>query len=212
MEKKGSLEDFLLRKVKESGYPLEIELSNLLDKNYSVYNTAYYRDVETQQNRDIDIHAFYNDPREEYYETRLKPLIVRIDLAIECKKSETHAWVFFTRPFEGFNDPFLTGLLLDGQFKSSVPRTEDYGVGCFDYWFPQILHSSHHSKFERIAIAYDEVKKKKDSSNRKEIFEAVQQLVKFTRTKFMKFPETCKSALRDPKTGIDFSHRSHIGL
>lgn len=181
MEKKDSLEDFLLRKVRESGYPLEIEVSSLLDKNYSVYNTAYYFDVETQQNRDIDIHAFYNDPREDYYEKRLAPLSVRTDLAIECKKSETHAWVFFTRPFEGFNDPFITGLLLEGQFKSSVPRTEDHHAGCFDYWFPKLLHSSHHSKFERIAIAYDEVKKKKDGSNRKEIFEAVQQLVKFTR-------------------------------
>lgn len=56
-EKKKTLEDHLIEKIKESGYPLEIEISTLLDKEYLVFNTQYYFDDEIKRGRDIDIYA-----------------------------------------------------------------------------------------------------------------------------------------------------------
>lgn len=172
VEKKGSLEDFLIGKIKESGYPLEIEISNLLEEDYVVFNNAPYVDTETNQSRNIDIHAMPLDGKEKYYEKRIAPFILRTEIAIECKKSDTHAWVFFTRPC------YMGGAEIDGEFKSSVPKTKPF-TDSFE-WLLLQTHHFHHSMFERIAISYDEIKKKRDGSQRKEIFEAVQQLVKFT--------------------------------
>ena len=168
----------MIGKIKESGYPLEIEVSNVLDKNYSLFNNAYYFDTETRQHRNIDIHASPIDRKEKYYEKRLAPFILRTEIAIECKKSDTHAWVFFTRPCEIGSEYTLAGGAIHGEFKSSVPVTEPY-TDSFEWWLLEIPNL-HYSKFERIAISYDEIKKKKDGSQRREIFEAVQQLVKFT--------------------------------
>lgn len=180
MRKKDSLEDFLTEKIKNSGYPLEIEISNLLDKNYDVYNNAQYVDMDTLQNRNIDIHAspFYPDAPSESYAKKLAPFLLRNEIAIECKKSDTHAWVFFTRPSAIGSEYELPGASITGEFKSSVPIVEPY-TESFEWWLLEIPNL-HHSKFDRIAISYDEIKKKKDGSQRREIFEAVQQLVKFT--------------------------------
>lgn len=56
-EEKKTLEDHLIKAIKKSGYPLEIEISNLLDKDYVVFNTQYYFDEKAKQGRDIDIYA-----------------------------------------------------------------------------------------------------------------------------------------------------------
>lgn len=56
-EKRRTVEDHLIEKIKESGYPLEIEISTLLDKEYVVFNTQYYFDEEIKQGRDLDIYA-----------------------------------------------------------------------------------------------------------------------------------------------------------
>ncbi len=147
---------------------MEIEISGLLDKEYTVFNTKYYFDKEGKQGRDIDIHAV---PHKDYGYEDLKPLHLRIDIAIECKKSETHTWVFFTRPYE-----FLSALSFSGQYETSVPRVS---TDSFDWLIRKCL-KPHYRKFERIAIAYDEIKKKKYGSSRRDIFEAVHQLLKFT--------------------------------
>lgn len=50
-EKNRTLEDHLIKRIKKSGYPLEIEISNLLDKKYVVFNTHYYFDEERKFRR-----------------------------------------------------------------------------------------------------------------------------------------------------------------
>jgi len=181
-EKKDSLEDYLLGKVKKSGYPLEIDVSNILeDERFVVFNTQYYFDEEAQQGRDIDIYAI------PIYEVddRLLPLRLSTDLAIECKKSETHAWVFYTRP----RIP-MSSIYMRGQFRTTVPESERNSTESFEWFLQQKCLVLHYDKFAKIAIAYDEIKKKKmdtesgrekkDGSSRREIFEAINQLVKFT--------------------------------
>ena len=45
--KKDTLEDYLIRKIKKSGYSLEIEVSNSLEnEKFVVFNTQYYFDEE----------------------------------------------------------------------------------------------------------------------------------------------------------------------
>ena len=176
-KKKRTLEDYLIERIKKSGYPLEIELSNLLDiERYVVFNTRYYFDEDEKQGRDIDIYAM---PLESHpLEEKLAPFNVRTELVIECKKSDTHAWIFYTRP----SIP-VSYVYMSGQYITSVPELSRFSSESFHWQLKQRVLFTPHSRFERIAVAYEEIKKAKagkGGSSRKEIFEAVSQLVKFT--------------------------------
>ena len=181
---KDTLEDYLIEKVKKSGYPLEIEISDSLEnERFVVFNTQYYFDEEAKQGRDIDIYALPLEP--DSYDDKLLPFILRTDLAIECKKSETHAWVFYTRP----RIP-MSSIYMEGQYRTTIPKLGEFLAESFEWFLQQECLVLHYDKFERIAIAYEEIKKKKmdketgkeikNGSARKEIFEAINQLVKFT--------------------------------
>ena len=84
--------DYLKQKIKKTGYPLEIQISSLLDKKNwgTVQNTCSYFDREEGKLRDIDITVgnFYGPPK-------IAPLMLFTQLIIECKKSDNFAWVFF---------------------------------------------------------------------------------------------------------------------
>lgn len=185
-EKKKALEDHLIEKIEKSGYPLEIEISGLLDKEYVVFNTQYYFDEKTKQGRAIDIHAMpFGSSRMKKLDKAIAPFRLRTEIVAECKKSETHAWVFFTRP----HIP-VSGHHISGQYKTDVPEPRSFSVDSFSWLFQKCL-TLHYYDFKRIAIAYDEIKtekmkkenitrKEKNGSSRREIFTAVSQLVKFT--------------------------------
>jgi hypothetical protein len=177
-KEKGTLEDYLIGRVKKSGYPLEIEVSDKLEtEKFVVFNTQYYFDEEAQHGRDIDIYAI---PLEPINDDRLLPLHLSTDVAIECKRSETHAWIFYTRP----RIP-MSSIYISGQLCTTVPRPRKFSSESFEWLLKQKCLVLHHDGFERIAIAYDEIKKevdetRKKNTSRREIFEAVNQLVKFT--------------------------------
>lgn len=174
--KKKTLEDYLIERIKKSGYPLEIEISNLLDHKYVIFNAQYYFDEEAKQGRDIDIYAIplilETDNLGEM-EKKLVPFMLRTEIAIECKKSETHAWVFYNV----HNIP-VSGYHISGQFKITVPEPREWSADSFQWLLKKCLNL-HYYEFERVAVAYDEIKKKGDGSSRREIFEAINQLVKF---------------------------------
>ena len=185
--KNRNSKDYLIKRIKQSGYPLEIRISDILDNDeYYVSNTQYYFDEDTKQGRDIDIFAsplfFDLDKKLIDLENKLRPFRVRTDMAIECKKSQTHAWVFYTRP-----NVKLSGYHVSGQFKTSVPKNTKTLVDPFKREL-QDCFAFHYHDFERVAIAYDEIKKqklekgttRKDNQSRREIFEAINQLIKFT--------------------------------
>jgi len=193
-KKRRTLEEHLIEKIKESGYPLEIEISNLLDeKSYVVFNTQHYFDEESKQGRDIDIYAMPIEflPLEE----KLAPFYLRTEVAIECKKSETHAWVFYTRP----HIP-MSWIYMDGQCRTSVPKPKMDSTKSFESLLKYECFSLHYDQFERVAIAYDEIKKEKTGSSRREIFEAVNQLVKFT---CYEIHQTFSRTSKLPKTSPD---------
>lgn len=149
-------------------------------------NTHYYFDEEAKQGRDIDIYAMPIALPLLQLEDKLKPFGLRTELAIECKKSMTHAWFFYTRP----HIP-ISSLQISGQIRTSVPEPVKFSTDSFQWLLKNDCFVLHYDKFDKVSVAYEEIKKRKmekgskdfekqtDVSGRKEIFEAKNQLVKF---------------------------------
>lgn len=180
-EKKRTLEDHLIEKIKESGYPLEIEVSIMLDPDYIVFNTSYYFDEDAQQDRDIDIYAIPMENTEVFTNEKLAkkmdPFFLGTEVAIECKKSTTHCWIFFTRPFLKPSNLHTSGQYLD-KFSQTPVASGVEGL-LFDKLYHYKKNRLHYDHFDEAAIAYDEIKKQGKSKSRKDIFEGSNQLVKF---------------------------------
>jgi len=178
-EKKNKTpEDFLLDEIEKSGYPLEIKVSSLLDKKWTVVNTDTYWDKDEGKTRDIDINAYQYI----YVEDEVD---FTINLSIECKKSGTHAWVFFTRPYEkGYMD--INGHYLDAEQRFSQSTNivtlmklilepvdlhywtnKKIGV-CYHEFYLQGKHKDHDIRDNR-----------KKMTEQKEIFEAQNQVKKY---------------------------------
>lgn len=165
--------DYLRKEIMNTGYPLEIEISCMLDKLWkNVENTDTYVDTDGRTLRDIDIHAW-----ETYQPKKTFPLFLHTEFVIECKKSKDFAWIFFTRPFEPEIDD-VAGQYAD-ELQAVIKNTENYKVlnMIFD---PSVLH---YASFERKAVAFDafalDAKKSSYKKKKKEIFEAQNQLKKF---------------------------------
>jgi len=162
--------DHLKEQIKKSGYPLEIEISSILDKKWEVMNTDSYFDSDEEKMRDIDINSI-----REIVEN--SPLMTLANLTIECKKNEKFAWVFFTRPYK-HNCVYIYGQYLDGL----QALTQNFGNTQF---MDLILCESklHYSRIKKVAPCYDEVsiqaRKRGYNSKKSEIFEAVNQLKKY---------------------------------
>lgn len=165
--------DFLKNEIKKTGYPLEIEISSLLDKEWqTVINTDSYYDRDEQKLRDIDICAF-----DDFEAPKNLPITAQARLVVECKKSEDFAWIFFTRPFR-FDLVEVAGQYVD-EVQIKTKNTENYQV------MNMVLGKTglHYRDLRRHAVAYDEfnLKGKKESfeQKKKEIFEAQNQLKKY---------------------------------
>jgi hypothetical protein len=176
-EQKRTLEDHLIEQVKKSGYPLEIEISNILDsKHYVVFNSQYYFDAEEGKGRDIDVYALPLDP--DPVNDKILPFSLRLELTIECKKSEPYAWVFYTRPRMSMNSIYM-----EGQLTTTFPKLKEFSGDSSEWLLKAECLKLHYDRFDRIAIAYDELKKgkadEKVGSHKNEIFEATNQLTKF---------------------------------
>lgn len=177
-EEKRTLEEHLKREILKTGYPLEIQVSSLLEReSFIPFNTHYFFDEELRIGRDIDI--FSHPPTETEMDLTDETLkvAIRIDLPIECKKSTTHAWVFYTRPKLSMN-----GIYINGQYHNTMIQPK-FSTDSFNWVFLEQYLVLHHKEFEHIAVAYDEIKKEKkdkgSKSSMREIFEATNQLVKF---------------------------------
>jgi hypothetical protein len=166
--------DSLIARIKKTGYPLEIEISSLLDKRWDVINTDTYVDRDENKIKDIDIHAssylFVNDQ-----------IDFTSHLTIECKKSDYLNWVFFTRPLEkDYMD--VNGHYLDAEQRF-----------CQRFNTITLLNllleplQLHYWDSKRVAVCYKEFIKKADGETkevkeelkRKPIFEAQNQVKKF---------------------------------
>jgi len=150
----------------------------LLEKDWLVFNNEAYVDEEEQKTRDIDIFAIH-DTETDQIGTKLPEMFVGTDLAVECKKSETHAWVFLTRK-KATPPGFGSGQGLDFLEVFSGGRLSFLGSGLEQAELPKL----HFDAAERIAHAGVPLKlkklEKKDRDGRDDIFEARNQLMKYS--------------------------------
>jgi len=97
------LEDKIKDDLIKSGFPLELEISNLLEENnWNFSPNEYIVDQETGIQYEMDIRAInskFSKTNDERFEMRSF-----LQLIIECKKCEKHPWVFFIRERQEFEN------------------------------------------------------------------------------------------------------------
>lgn len=166
--------DYLKKEIRKTGYPLEIEISSILDKVWqTVVNTDTYYDRDEGKLRDIDIHAF-----DTLASRKMFPIALKTGLVIECKKDDDFAWVFFSRPFPEFCMEDIDGQYVD-EVHCITKNTENYQI--MEKIFDKT--SFHYQNIVRRAITYDAfclaAKKSSFSKKKREIFEAQNQIKKY---------------------------------
>ena len=169
---------FLKEQISKSGYPLEVEIHSILEPNWFVTHNAYYLDKEENKSRLLDIHAFTTpfmmDIEKRSVEFPTDPFLILFNLAIECKKSDEYAWIFFTVPS-------YSRWLNYGQYFDDLKFASPH-VGLIDVYIDHQKSQLHYYNFTKVASPFHEVKLKKAARKRgtlNEIYEGVNELVKF---------------------------------
>jgi hypothetical protein len=185
------LKEHLRDEIERTGFPLEIETYSILKShNWIAFANDYYFDNEERKEREIDLYAIPMPEIDEKFNIKnpVDPFTLDVELAIECKKSDTHAWVFFTRPVDsGF---FYSGQTLDYM----QIRSNNYERSVFDKLIPPPDTGGllHYGDFRRLASSYTTVKFHGDGSGRDDVFTASNQLVKFIAYSFQQRIERLK--------------------
>jgi len=165
-DNKKRLEGFLVNEILKSGFPLEIEVSSILEnQQWIVLNNQPFRDPDEDELRSVDIVSFRSPST--YEQPKNLPFGFSPTLIIECKRTPSHAWVFFTRPqitkafpMDGhvYNFP---GAFSTKAFKERN-QLEKSGLFSYEYFFNYYADPSegvkhiHYFSFDRVAIAYKE--------------------------------------------------------
>lgn len=93
--------EFIRQEIEKSGFPLEIEVSTMLEEaGWEVRYSKLYFDFDEEKWREIDIVAERRSSEDSKGHS-IKPYYLNMKLAIECKKSDDTAWVFFPRALRG---------------------------------------------------------------------------------------------------------------
>jgi len=172
-EKRRKLEDHIREVIQRTGYPLEIEVSDILEKDWVVFNNVPYLDEDENKTRTIDIYAINYSELEQFVSIGKPVFFVSTPLLVECKRSDTHVWVFFTRP--NSTPGFGNGQTLDF-LQVFTKGKKKFLDELLDFFRSDKLH---YNRFSRLAHTYAEVKIQGQSSEKQEIFEASNQLMKF---------------------------------
>jgi hypothetical protein len=144
VEQPENLEGHLRKQIERTGFPLEIETYSILASHgWIPFTNDYYFDSDEQKEREIDLSAVPMPEIDEKYRLRnpVAPFNLDVRLVIECKKSDTHAWIFFTRPANSiFN---YSGQTLDyiqirsNNYERSILRARARYVGWDTFLFGQ---------------------------------------------------------------------------
>ncbi|HKM75449.1 MAG TPA: hypothetical protein VJZ32_03425 [Candidatus Bathyarchaeia archaeon] len=137
--------------------------------------------ADEQKTREIDVEAVHVKEVSQFAGKKEPELFIGMRLIVECKKSETHAWVFFTRPYQYEIRPSIgefqtfdfLEVLSNGKISLLDQAADEFGM-------PHL----HYSRFNRQANTYSEVKLQKlqgqpSKPTKSEIFEAQNQLMKY---------------------------------
>jgi hypothetical protein len=173
MPREQDLKSYLRKEISATGFPLEIEISSILDNAYwIVSNNDPYVDEDEEKTREIDVYAVHRTSVFTDKIIRRDIFAVTSNLIIECKKATTHAWVFFTRPRPsdwGTGPP-------DGH---TFDFLEAFSNGKQSFLSLLRLPKTHYDRFLHVAYNYVEAKVRKDvRGDGGSIFEAQNQLWK----------------------------------
>lgn len=168
-----SLESHLRKEILGTGFPLEIEVSSILDRNWIVYNNDPYVDEDEDKTREIDIFAIHGALYEKPQDIIRRDFFpVAQSLVIECKKSTSHAWIFFSLPRPSDWEPGIPdGHVFD--FLEAITQGKHSFID--ELKMPKL----HYDRSPRLAYNYVETKITKDARGESgSIFEAQNQLWK----------------------------------
>lgn len=162
----------VLEGVKKSGYPLELYISSLLSKEYSIFPNDYYFDYDGKKQRFVDI---FVPSLEDSTNDNLS-----LNMVIECKKSENASWVFF-------ETQTIPNLALSGQITDYEHIFHWNFKSPNRLWMPDLDMTLHYGGINSpVKMAHTYIVQKKDGSQKTNdekqkdtIFESVNQVVKY---------------------------------
>lgn len=186
----------ILKKLKESGFPVEIDVTEILEKEgWKVANQVGYLDPDENKWRLIDIRAVRAE--EISNSSTYKRLVMH--LHIECKKSK-NPWVFYIRRKEKM--PFFPFELLHVLKEASWPpvllksflKEKANWKECF-----------HYLKYEHLGVIsveppieiFNESSEKKKKGKEK-LFEATQQVIKSLKYELEKTKDELPLVVKSP--------------
>jgi hypothetical protein len=166
--------------INTTGYPVELFVSSILNShNHITWANQYFLDYETNQSRTVDIRvpAFFTMTGE-------SNIRFATELVIECKKSPKTAWVFFE--YDDITQIDYLGQIFDYEQICKNDFIKNNLLLKFDINLPS--HYGIKSKLARIARNYQVVKigeddlddHTKNNKTKDTIFEAINQVTKFT--------------------------------
>lgn len=168
------------KKVKEaiekSGYPLELYVSSIIEDKYVFSNNQYYFDHDENVARTIDIYVW------SLLDFRLPTTGISCSMAVECKKSEKNAWVFFETNSIA---PSQTGQIIDHRQIANDDSEINIALLQFSPKLQEYFGGTVASPLSSISRSYAVVKigqnisPDANSDTKDTIFEAMNQTVKF---------------------------------
>jgi hypothetical protein len=116
----NDLLDRITAEISKTGFPLELRAASYLrDRGYHVATNIYFVDKDEEKAREVDIRALKNV----FLDNRRRA--VRHCLLIECKKSSSRPWVFFTSEAASY-DQTVTDTLCHGiDYDHWIPTMDD---------------------------------------------------------------------------------------
>jgi len=152
-EELSSVEKQIIKDVLKSGFPLELEIANILeDGDWIVMPNEYIVDKNTSKNIEIDMLGIKGTKLTLHGCKRRFSSLFK--LIIECKKSEKAKWVFFTRePTTFYNDELIKHAHNFGINKPFVIKEAHYSDT--DYFHNKIKYSVLNlMKWKKISTNY----------------------------------------------------------
>lgn len=112
----------VLEEVAKTGFPLELRVADQLRvRGYHVATNVYFVDRDEGKGREIDIRALGNA----FFTTGKLRCAVRHCLLIECKKSASRPWVFFSSPTVSY-DQQVSDIASHGVARGWIRSSEEF--------------------------------------------------------------------------------------
>lgn len=184
--------DFIREQLMKTGFPVELEMISCLNfRGWRPTPHEYYFDYEESKAREIDIIA-------SRYPMKYAPNFdVFTLLAIECKKSETNAWIFFNAPLKGH-------FICEGQYADYL-RSQN-ALESFSLVSHLLSHLPHYRKSTLLAVSYTQVQLRKKGERyvrlKDEIFEATNQVTKYVSYEIERYLEAYRKGHYKPESCV----------